>query len=358
MKKAKEIGKDFNEKAGIRSAMMFFRDYFGAAMTVRIYKKWGNSAVDRLKGNPYILCSEMDGIGFKGADRLAMSIGVAPDSEDRITAGISFVLREAAQLSGHTCVPKADVIAQSAEVLGIDPNAVADKLASLLAVNHLKSVTRDGTEYVTLPLYYRAEEFCAKKLLHLNRLCPSLNSGDAERLIWQMEAENHMEYALLQKQAIRGALESGVMILTGGPGTGKTTVIRALISIFESLGMDCALAAPTGRAAKRMSEATSREAKTIHRLLEVEFRGEDRDNTGFARGESNYLDEDVIILDECSMIDIMLQCNLIYTGITRAKKILVLVGTKRALGYTVRNVTVTKRNTMLKERLQKVLSGR
>ena len=305
-KKAAQINESFAQTVGVRAVMLFCRDYFPPATAVRIYKKWGNSAVDRLKENPYMLCTEMDGIGFKGADKLAMSIGIAPDSEARIAAGVSFVLREAAQLSGHTCVPKADVIAQSAEVLGIDPDAVALRVDALLGVNHLKSVVRDGTEYVCLPLYYRAEDFCAKKLLHLNRLCPSLDGGDAERLIWQMEAENHMEYALLQKQAIRGALESGVMILTGGPGTGKTTVIRALISIFESLGMDCALAAPTGRAAKRMSEATSREAKTIHRLLEVEFRGEDRDNTGFARGESNYLDEDVIILDECSMIDVLL----------------------------------------------------
>ena len=305
-KKAAQINESFAQTVGVRAVMLFCRDYFPPATAVRIFKRWGNSAVDRLRENPYILCYEMDGIGFKGADRLAMSIGIPPDSADRLTAGISFVLQEAARLNGHTCVPRDEVISASAEILGVDPASIAVQLDTMLSLKQLQSVKRDGVDFVCHPMYYRAEEYSAKKLCHLNRVCPRLDSGDAERLIWQMEAENHMEYAAGQKQAIRGALESGVMILTGGPGTGKTTVIRALISIFESLGMDCALAAPTGRAAKRMSEATAREAKTIHRLLEVEFRTDETDTAGFARGESNYLDEDVIILDECSMIDALL----------------------------------------------------
>lgn len=305
-KKAAQINESFAQTVGVRAVMLFCRDYFPPATAVRIYKRWGNSAVDRLRENPYILCYEMDGIGFKGADRLAMSIGIPPASADRLTAGISFVLQEAARLNGHTCVPLDEVITASAEILGVDPACTAVQLDTMLSLKQLQSVKRDGVDFICHPMYYRAEEYSAKKLCHLNRVCPRLDSGDVERLIWQMEAENHMEYAALQKQAIRGALESGVMILTGGPGTGKTTVIRALISIFESLGMDCALAAPTGRAAKRMSEATAREAKTIHRLLEVEFRSDDTDTTGFARGESNFLDEDVIILDECSMIDALL----------------------------------------------------
>lgn len=305
-KKAAQINESFAQTVGVRAVMLFCRDYFPPATAVRIFKRWGNSAVDRLRENPYILCYEMDGIGFKGADRLAMSIGIPPDSSDRLTAGISFVLQEAARLNGHTCVPQDEVITASAEILGVDPACIAVQLDTMLSLKQLQSVKRDGVDFVCHPMYYRAEEYSAKKLCHLNRVCPRLDSGDVERLIWQMEAENHMEYAAGQKQAIRGALESGVMILTGGPGTGKTTVIRALISIFESLGMDCALAAPTGRAAKRMSEATAREAKTIHRLLEVEFRADDTDTAGFARGESNYLDEDVIILDECSMIDALL----------------------------------------------------
>ncbi len=305
-KKAAQINESFAQTVGVRAVMLFCRDYFPPATAVRIFKRWGNSAVDRLRENPYILCYEMDGIGFKGADRLAMSIGIPPDSSDRLTAGISFVLQEAARLNGHTCVPQDEVITASAEILGVDPACIAVQLDTMLSLKQLQSVKRDGVDFACHPMYYRAEEYSAKKLCHLNRVCPRLDSGDVERLIWQMEAENHMEYAAGQKQAIRGALESGVMILTGGPGTGKTTVIRALISIFESLGMDCALAAPTGRAAKRMSEATAREAKTIHRLLEVEFRADDTDTAGFARGESNYLDEDVIILDECSMIDALL----------------------------------------------------
>ena len=322
-KKAAQIHESFAQTVGVRAVMLFCRDYFPPATAVRIYKKWGDAAVDRLKDNPYMLCTEMDGIGFKGADKLAMSIGIAQDAPERIRAGISFVLHEAAHLGGHTCLPKSELVTQSAEVLGIDSEAVSVQVTDSLAYKLLYSVTRERTEYVCLPMYHRAEDYCAKKLLQLHRLCPSLDSGDTERLIWQMEAENHMQYATGQKQAIRGALENGVMILTGGPGTGKTTVIRALISIFESLGMDCALAAPTGRAAKRMSEATAREAKTVHRLLEVEFRGDDSTGASFARGEANYLDEDVIILDECSMVDALLLESLLRAVKNGARVILI-----------------------------------
>ena len=197
-KKAAQIHESFAQTVGVRAVMLFCRDYFPPATAVRIYKKWGNSAVDRLKENPYMLCTEMDGIGFKNADKLAMSIGIPADSDDRIGAGISFVLHEAAHLNGHTCLPREDAIARSAELLGIDPAAVTVQLDALLGSMQLKSVVRDNVEYICLPMYYRAEEYCAKKLIHLNRTCPRLDSGDAERLIWQMEAENHMEYATLQ----------------------------------------------------------------------------------------------------------------------------------------------------------------
>ncbi len=287
--------------------MLFCRDYFSPAAAVRIYKRWGNAAVDRLRENPYLLCRELEGISFRHADRLALAIGIPPDDAERIRAGISWTLAEAAQKNGHTCLPEDGLIRAGAEALGIGEEAVRAPLAAMLAEGRLLSLSRDGVRFVMLPQYYRAETYAAEKLCRLSRVCPRLAPGDAERLIWQIEAENHLEYAEMQRRAILGALGDGVMILTGGPGTGKTTVIRALISIFESLGLSCALAAPTGRAAKRMSEATSREAKTIHRLLEMEYGGED-DSAAyrFARGEKNTLDEDVVILDECSMIDVLL----------------------------------------------------
>ncbi len=303
-KKAAAISENFAQTAGVRAVMMFCKDYFTPAAAVKIYKRWGGDSVDRLRENPYLLCSDIDGIGFKGADRLAMSLGIAADSGDRIAAGVSFILSNEAQRSGHTCLPDTEVIRLSSEMLSVPPQRILETITAMIQDKRLYVVQREGVFYVYLPMYHRAEQFSAKKLAALSRLCPRLESGDTERLIWQMEAENKIEYAPMQKHAIRTALSDGVMILTGGPGTGKTTIIRALISIFESLGMDCALAAPTGRAAKRMSEATAREAKTIHRLLEMEYGGEER--TSFQRNEKNYLDEDVIILDECSMLDILL----------------------------------------------------
>jgi len=326
-KKAAQISESFAASAGIRSIMMFCREHLSPTAAVKIYKRWGNDAVERLKANPYLLCAEVDGIGFKGADRLAMSVGIAADNLQRVDAGIAYVLSYEAQKNGHTCLPREDAVRLSASLLGVEESLVSARTDALMQSKHLRFLADGAETLLFLPQYYRAEEFSARKLMLLNRVCPHLDEGDAERLIWKMESEFKLEYAPMQRQAICGALQSGVMILTGGPGTGKTTVIRALISIFESLGMDCALAAPTGRAAKRMSEATAREAKTIHRLLEMSFDG--TENAAFARNESNYLDEDVIIVDECSMIDVLLLESLLRAVKNGAR--LILIGDARQL---------------------------
>ncbi len=320
-KKAAAISESFAETAGVRAVMMFCRDYFSPSAAVKIFKRWGGASVDLIRENPYILCENIDGIGFKNADRLAMSLGMPESSPDRITAGIRFVLENEAQKNGHTCLPKSDVIRLAADLLTVDAELCADAVSSMLDEKRLSFVSENGDLLLFLPNYYRAEQYIAKKMSQLCRVCPQTDTGDTERLIWKLESENKIEYASAQKHAIRTALAEGVMLLTGGPGTGKTTIIRALISIFESLGFDCALAAPTGRAAKRMSEATSREAKTVHRLLEMEFGTEDR--TSFQRGEKNYLDEDVIILDECSMMDVLLLESLLRAVKNGARLILI-----------------------------------
>ena len=320
-KKAAAISESFSETAGVRAVMMFCRDYFSPSAAVKIFKRWGGASVDLIRENPYILCENIDGIGFKNADKLAMSLGMPEFSPDRITAGIRFVLENEAQKNGHTCLPKSDVIRLAADLLTVDAELCADAASSMLDEKRLSFVSENGDLLLFLPKYYRAEQYIAKKMSQLCRVCPQTDTGDTERLIWKLESENKIEYASAQKNAIRTALSEGVMLLTGGPGTGKTTVIRALISIFESLGFDCALAAPTGRAAKRMSEATSREAKTVHRLLEMEFGTEER--TSFQRGEKNYLDEDVIILDECSMMDVLLLESLLRAVKNGARLILI-----------------------------------
>ena len=313
LKKAKEIGKDFNEKAGIRSAMMFFRDYVGAALTVRIYKQWGSAAVDIARANPYRLCNEVDGIGFERADAMAQSLGMAGDHEERIKSGILYMLRSNGAQNGHVCLPRDKLAAGAAKLLGVDVQRADEAISRLLGDNRVCYSMFDGTQYLYDSRVYAQEVYIAEKLVLLDKLCPAVDAGDVHAFIQNEERKSGMQYASMQKKAIYAALESGVMILTGGPGTGKTTVVRALIDIFKGMGHKVALAAPTGRAAKRLSESTQTEAKTIHRLLEVEFAGEDGEGSGakFRKNQQDLLEENVIIVDEASMVDNALMCHLL-----------------------------------------------
>lgn len=303
-KKAHEISESFKEVAGARGIIMRFKDYLSDNMSMKIYKKWGGSAVDRIRENPYILCEEFQGIGFTKADAVAQSFGVEKNSPMRLSGGIIFFLQTVSAREGHTCVPVEVLKERAAKLLEVTPDEIYDALLDMLISAKLRSVTRGDTKYIYLSSFYRAEKYTADRLRLVNRQCPTFDSGDIERLISTVERESGILYDLMQRKAIFSALESGVMILTGGPGTGKTTVIKAIISIFNSLGMEVALAAPTGRAAKRMSEATSFEASTIHRLLGMEY--SDGDVGSFAKNENDRLDEDVFIIDEASMIDIIL----------------------------------------------------
>lgn len=309
MRKAMDISEDFKRGAGIRSAMIFFREYFGAALTMRIYKKWGSRAVDVAKATPYALCEHIDGIGFERADAMARGLGYSSDGLERICSGIIYMMRSRITQNGHVCLPEEKLIEGAAEMLGVSREAVIDAVSRLFLDDKLRSVSYDSVKYIYERESYDCEKYIARKLDLLDKACASVDASDMAAFIRREEQKSGISYALLQKKAISASLESGVMILTGGPGTGKTTVVRALIEIFDSMGFDVALCAPTGRAANRMSEATSREAKTVHRLLEMDF--SDSVYGRFNRDENNLLDEEVIIVDEASMIDQMLMCSLL-----------------------------------------------
>ncbi|MHB1152656.1 MAG: SF1B family DNA helicase RecD2 [Eubacteriales bacterium] len=308
-KKAEGISEEFRRQFGIRSVMMFCRDYFGPATAVRIYKKWGGSAVDIIKENPYSLCDDIYGVGFERADKIAASMGVDKNSLYRIKAGIKYLITYNASHNGHVYIPENRLIRLAMEMLDISSEMAEDAVNKLCDDNKVKRIKRDGNNAVYAKNYYEAEVYTAQKLDLLDKLCPKLDMDDIERFISLIELESGMNYAAMQKRAIVSAVNNGVMVLTGGPGTGKTTVIKAVMRVFDRLDTEIALAAPTGRAAKRMSEATSREAKTIHRLLEMEF----ADDTWprFKRNEDNTLDERVIIIDETSMVDISLIASLL-----------------------------------------------
>ncbi len=309
MKAALAASESFREQAGIRSAMMFFRDYFGAATTVKIYKKWGSSAVDIAKKNPYRLCNEIDGIGFERADKMAESIGFDHSNIERVMSGVRYVLMQNGIQNGHICLPREKLSGSAALMLGVDEASADEAIAMLLKSGEFRYVMQNGVQMIYDLDDYESEKYIAKKLIQLERSCASVSVSDIDGFICREEAQSGIEYAYLQKKAITDALRYGVTILTGGPGTGKTTVVRALIHIFDSMGFDIALAAPTGRAAKRLSESTSSEAKTIHRLLEYSYESGDR--YAFGRNETDLLDEEVIIVDEASMIDNALMCALL-----------------------------------------------
>lgn len=312
-KRAASISENFKSISGARAVMMFCRDFFTPQTAMKIYKKWGGAAIDRIKNNPYRLCEDFWGISFSRADQIAMSMGLDPDSEERIIHGSVYVLRTEAARSGHTCIPYTELWRCTLDLLFDGDRKYSDTLSAGLdkAIANLSliPVNRNGVKYIFEPRLYHAETYVSEKLKSIQKLCPRMNTHDMTIMIEKCEAQSGISYAHAQRQALLSALTDGVMILTGGPGTGKTTIIKGLISIFRSLDYDVALCAPTGRAAKRMSETTSHEAKTIHRLLEMDFA--DESGSKFLRDEHNTLDADVLIVDEASMIDISLMESLL-----------------------------------------------
>ena len=309
MKVALAASESFKEQAGIRSAMMFFRDYFGVATTVKIYKRWGGNAVEIAKKNPYRLCNEIEGIGFERADVMAGKLGLEGNHPERVMSGLRYVLTQNGLQNGHVCLPREKLKESTAQMLGVTAEQTEEAISALLKSGMLCAVHRDDRQMIYDRVAYESEKYIAEKLILLDRMCAAIDLRDIDRFIEIEERKSGIRYAFEQKRAISDALRYGVMILTGGPGTGKTTVVRALIHIFDSMGYDIALAAPTGRAAKRLSEATSTEAKTIHRLLEMTY--ETGGQHSFLKNENDLLEEQVIIVDEASMIDNALMCALL-----------------------------------------------
>ena len=321
-KKAIAISESFRAQNELRGVMMFFKDFIGASEITKVYKQLGASSVGVVRENPYILCNGDYGVSFEKADAIAASFGFSPDCSVRVISGIRYILGYNASVNGHTCLPKDKLVSAVAGLLSIDEADVASKITGFVKDGELFTYKHEDVEYMMTPEVNYSEEYIANKLKTLSKEVVQLSSMDISSLIQKVETRIGVRYADKQREAIFRCMNGGVTIITGGPGTGKTTVVRGIISIFNDLGLKTALAAPTGRAAKRMSEATGEEAKTIHRLLEME-RGAG-DELKFNRNARDPLDEKVVIVDEASMIDLSLMSAL--THALRRGARLILIG--------------------------------
>lgn len=298
-KKADAIISELGQMFGMRAAMNFLSTYgLTPAEGVRAWKKWGPITVDIVKDNPYLLCDDEIGVEFKKADEIALSLGLEEDSSKRLFGAASHVLRHNLK-NGHTCLARQTVVQLVMRLTGVEEDAIEEDLDQRIKEEELFSVQRNR-EFLFLPAMYNAERYIALRLgmMLQNRFFVSRN---IDQMIDQIEAEKGIHYESLQREAIREALQKSMLILTGGPGTGKTTTLNAIIDLLEDEGLSIAIAAPTGRAAKRVSEVTGREAKTIHRLLEVDFGSSEV--TTFVHNEQHPLKADVVVIDEMSMVD-------------------------------------------------------
>ena len=314
-KRMEIISKSWEQQKEIKRVMIFLQSYqITTGYAVKIYKTYGNTAIEKLKENPYQLVDDVFGIGFKIADRIAQNLGIEPASPARIKAGIKYILNELTN-QGHCYGIINEIIDQSNELLEVE-KLLVEKTLDVLKNNQEIILQEDR---VWLPFYYFAELGVSKKLIELVRFPQQLVNLDVPKKIKYLEKKYDISFAEEQKEAIGKVLLNRVLVLTGGPGTGKTTTVLGLIELFEELKLKIILAAPTGRAAKKLSETTDRKAKTIHRLLEYSPK-----RGIFTKNLENPINAEVIILDEVSMIDILLMNNLLKAVLPGT--ILILIG--------------------------------
>lgn len=342
-KKCEQITDESKKLFALRSVMTFLSEYhIRAQYAMRVFQVYSYDALSVIKKNPYILCSENIDLDFFKAEPIAKDMGISANSFERIYAAIAYILRQNA-LEGHTCLPLEKIVEIAYKTLDISEKEFYKVYNESIESSDLYQVIKDECEYVYLPEYYTAEIFIADRIQVLLDF-QNPDTADFSKMISDEERSENIKYDDIQKEAIEVSLSKSIMILTGGPGTGKTTTLNAIISIYQKLGSRVLLAAPTGRAAKRMSDLTGFEAKTIHRLLEVEY-----DVCGklcFKHNEGNPLKCDVIILDEMSMVDVLL-----FESLLRAVRIgckIILVGDANQLpsvgaGNLLRDLIMSKK---------------
>lgn len=320
IRKAQEIARQAEEKKELRQAMIFLQNYgISLTLAVKIYRKYQLDMYRVIQENPYQLAEDVEGVGFKIADEIARRVGIHMDSDFRIRSAILYALQQAS-LEGHTYLPRHLLTERTCELTGVDAQAVEKHYMDMTIEKKLvMKQSADEVQIFAAPFYFM--ELNTAVMLRELDVKYDFSATVVESRIRKIEKKTGLELDEMQRIAVTEAVRSGLLVITGGPGTGKTTTINAIIQYFESEGMDIALAAPTGRAAKRMSETTGYEAKTIHRLLELS--GGMEDHAGFERNAQNPLETDVVIIDEMSMVDISLFHNLLKAIVAGTRLILV-----------------------------------
>lgn len=324
LKKAREIGEQMEAKKDMRQAMIYLQKYgISISLAAKIYRRYGTKVYQIMEENPYRLADDIEGVGFKTADEIASRIGLHTDSDFRIRSGLFYTLLQATG-EGHVYLPQEVLLRRAGQLLGVEIEDI-EKYVMDLCVERKVVLKETEEELHVYPAQYYYLELNAAGMLHDLDIQCEVEENLIEARLKKLEDQEEITLDELQHQAVMEAVRHGLMVLTGGPGTGKTTTINTMIRFFESEGMDILLAAPTGRAAKRMTEATGYEAQTIHRLLEVSGNPEDENSrNGFARNQENPLEADVIIIDEMSMVDLPLMHALLSAVCVGTR--LVLVG--------------------------------